>query len=233
MQMTLTFPTRDGDLLAFLLSYSGKITASAAGYGVMPAQATELATRVTSFESALLACDPTTRSQSLVLTKNEARNLAKNFAYDLGMAIAVRPNVTAAMKLELNIKPRKPSTRHGRPTQRPGVVLVTSSNRTAVVGIHDSATGDPASRLPGVVSALVYTYVGESYPSEPTLWQFAGPATRSKFEINFPDSIASGATVWICAAFCSGRGEAGPVSVPISTNIQGGGVSTASLKIAA
>ncbi|HEV7297871.1 MAG TPA: hypothetical protein VGN72_00780 [Tepidisphaeraceae bacterium] len=176
MQMTLTFPTRDGDLLAALKSYSGKISASTGSYEVTVAEAADLATLVASYESALLACDPTTRSQSLVFVKNQARNLARDFAYNLGMAIAVRPSVSEALKLDLNIRARKPNTRHGRPTQRPMVGFVSASNRTVVVSIHDSVTGEKTSRLSGIVSALVYTYVGEDYPTDPSLWQFAGPA---------------------------------------------------------
>jgi len=230
MQMTLTFPTRDGDLLAFLMSYSGKITASAAAYGVMPAQATELAALVASFESALLACDPTTRSQSLVVAKNEARTAARDFAYNLGMAIAVRPNVTPAQKLELNIKPRKTPTRYGPPEARPGMDVASTSSRAVDVKIHPGP-----SAIAGVSSAYVYTFVGETYPTDPTLWQFHSAVGRSDCRIVFPDTVAAGAQVWVCCAYANRRGDTGPVSLPVTTNLQIGGVNGASadLKIAA
>jgi hypothetical protein len=230
MQMTLTFPTRDGDLLAFLMNYSGKITASAATYGVSAADATELAGLVFSYETALLACDPTVRNQASVVTKNEARTAAKLFAYNLGVAIAVRPNVSAALKLELGIKSRRTPTRYGPPTLRAGVDVVTSANRSVDVRIHPSPTA-----IAGVASALVYTFVGATYPTDPTLWQFYAPVGRSDCRIDFPDTVAAGAQVWICAAYVSRRGETGPISVPVSTNLQVGGVNGAStgLKIAA
>ncbi|HEV7302048.1 MAG TPA: hypothetical protein VGN72_22115 [Tepidisphaeraceae bacterium] len=231
MQMTLIFPQRDGDLLAALKSYSGKINASTGTYEVTMVEATELATRVASFESALLACDPANRSKSLVITKNEARTAAKTFAYALGMAIAGRENVSLALKSDLGIYPRKSPTRHGPPTTRPAVDFVSVANRTVIVKIHHGST--TVEERKGISSAFVYTFVGEDYPTDPSLWQFAGPATRPQFRIDFPETVAGGTKVYVCAAWCNHRGETGPVSVPIGTNIQGGGVGAASLKIAA
>lgn len=119
------------------------------------------------------------------------------------------------------------------PTARPGMDLVAVVVRTVTVNIHDSASSTKRRKAAGATAAFVYTYVGESYPTDPTLWQFQGPATKSTYEIVFPDSVASGAQVWICAAWMNRRGETGPVSVPITTNIQGGGMSASSMKIAA
>ena len=79
----------------------------------------------------------------------------------------------------------------------------------------------------GAVAAWVYSFVGTNYPTDPTEWDFQGATTRSTHEIVFPDSVANGAQVWICAAWINAKQEAGPVSVPITTNVQGGGMAQA------
>jgi hypothetical protein len=79
----------------------------------------------------------------------------------------------------------------------------------------------------GAVAAWVYSFVGTNYPADPSQWDFQGATTKSTHEIVFPDTVASGAQVWICAAWINAKQEPGPASVPITTNVQGGGMAQA------
>jgi hypothetical protein len=81
----------------------------------------------------------------------------------------------------------------------------------------------------------VYSFVGENYPSDPTLWNFEGATTKPKFQILFPSTMTGGTQVWVTAAWINAKQQAGPLSVPITTTLQGGGTTsqTANIKIAA
>jgi len=100
-------------------------------------------------------------------------------------------------------------------------VQVTSAIERTIGMIIDAANGGRRPR--GARQAFVYTYVGEDYPADPGLWAFQGAATKRKFTVVLPNTVPSGARVWVCAAWVSTRGQAGPPSVPVSTNIPGGG----------
>ena len=79
----------------------------------------------------------------------------------------------------------------------------------------------------------MYSFVGMDYPSDPTAWNFEGSTTKPKFDIVFPNTVAGGTQVWVCAAWSNAKQQTGPVSVPITTNLQGGGMSAPAMKIGA
>ncbi|MCC6422594.1 MAG: hypothetical protein IT447_03880 [Phycisphaerales bacterium] len=54
------------------------------------------------------------------------------------------------------------------------------------------------------------------------VWQFQGSATKSRHEITFADSVPSGQPIWIRCAWINRKQEVGPMSLPVTTNIQGG-----------
>ncbi len=78
------------------------------------------------------------------------------------------------------------------------------------------------------------SYVGAEYPSDPTLWSYYGDVTNGRMEMTLPSTVPGGAQVWTCAAWYDRKGQTGPISLPISTNVQGGGSQQeAELRIAA
>jgi hypothetical protein len=68
--------------------------------------------------------------------------------------------------------------------------------------------------------------VGPDYPVDPSKWRYEGPCTGRKAAVVFDNSIPNGAEVWICAAWLNQKLQAGPTSIPLSTNLQGGGSDT-------
>ena len=235
MQMTFTFPKRDAELLTFLVNFKDLIGAAPTDYGITTAQAAELASAVLGYQGELLACDPAVRNQTAVMSKNAAKRSVMAMAYDLAMAIAAQPAISPPAKLALGIKARATRSRIGPPTVRPGITIASVAGRTVTVRIHDSASSNARGRVRGAVGAQVYTYVGASYPSDPTLWQFGGLATRAAYDVTFADTVAGGTQVWLCAAWVNHRGDAGPSSVPVQTSLAGGNVSTVTttLRVAA
>ena len=118
---------------------------------------------------------------------------------------------------------------------QPAVDVIRVSGRTVSLNVHDSASSLKRGKPAGATAAWVYSFVGENYPSDPTLWNFEGATTRPKFDILFPSTVAGGAQVWVCAAWINAKQEAGPTSVPITTNLPGGGAISGdgTMKIAA
>jgi hypothetical protein len=104
--------------------------------------------------------------------------------------------------------------------------LVGVTQRQVDVHIHDSASSNKRGKPAGCHSAWVYTFIGSDYPADPAAWEFQGACNAGKFSIVFDSTVPAGAQVWICAAWVNFRSESGPISVPISTNLQGGGSTT-------
>jgi hypothetical protein len=96
------------------------------------------------------------------------------------------------------------------------------SGRTIKVRVHSSTStrrGKPA----GVAGANVYSHVGPTPPPSLNDWTLEGHANRpSAVEIALPADVPGGSMVWICANWYNPRGQAGPTSAPVSTNIPGG-----------
>jgi hypothetical protein len=57
--------------------------------------------------------------------------------------------------------------------------------------------------------------------------------TKARYEITFDSALPGGTQVWVCAARINAKQDAGPASVPITTNLQGVGASASAMKIAA
>lgn len=224
----------DAELYTGSQNFSTKISATPALYGLDAAQAAAYAAKNAVYEDTyVIAINPDTRTKSAVAAKNAAKKALKAMAADLAKVIDGTPTVTDAQKIDLGLNVRKAPSPVPVPTVRPGVDLVSSVNRTVTIHIHDSASSAKRGKPAGATAAWVYSFVGASYPSDPTLWDFQGATTKAKHEIVFANDLPGGTQVWVCAAWINGKQEAGPTSVPITTNLQGGGTSSSSMKIAA
>ena len=84
----------------------------------------------------------------------------------------------------------------------------------------DTGRGKPF----GAVGANVFSFVGETAPTDPRQYHFEGMATRTITQVLFPNSVASGAMVWLSACWVSARGQTGMACAPVSFTLQGGAV---------
>lgn len=233
-------PQTDAALLAWSVNFKTLITATPTAFGLVAAQATAYGALHDTFAAAYqVAKDPDTRTKPNVAAKDAARAALKDDARLLAKLVEGTASVTDAQKYSLGLNVRKQPTPVPAPTTRPGVDLVSAIGRTVTIHIHDSASSSKRGKPAGATAAWVYTFVGAEYPSDPTLWDFQGATTKAKYEITFANDLPGGTQVWVCAAWINGKQEAGPASVPITTNLQGGGASAAnkmntqSVKIAA
>ncbi|MEO6435544.1 MAG: hypothetical protein ABIP55_07250 [Tepidisphaeraceae bacterium] len=235
----MAIPTKDALLVPWANNFSARVSVAGNPYSVSAAQAAEMSSRtaafVASYNALMDARADGTKAESQTADKDTKKSALLELGRELYAFIAANTSISDADKILVGVHVRgDKNSAVPAPTARPGMDLVSAIARTVTVNIHDIASSTKRRKADGAIFAFVYSFVGENYPTDPTLWQFRGAATKSTYEIVFPDSVASGAQVWICAAWVNRRGETGPVSVPITTNVQGGGVSaSANMKIAA
>jgi hypothetical protein len=233
----MSIPLKDSSLVPFTTNFNDRIVATPTDFGLTAGQAAAYTplndAYVAAYNAMMAARSDGTRSASQTATTVAARNTLIAYARQLYAFVQANADVTDANKILLGVAIRKtPPSPIPAPTARPKMDLISVVARTVTVAIHNGSVtkrGKPV----GAISAFVYTFVGENYPTDPTQWEFQGAATKSPYPIEFPDSVTSGAQVWMCAAWVNRRGQAGPPGTPISTNVQGGGVSASSMKIAA
>jgi hypothetical protein len=215
-------------------NFASLISTGFAAYGLTTGQATAFGALNTALQAVYsTAIEPMTRTAPTIAAKNQAIVNMRANAILLAKIIYATPTVTNAQLLGLGLQPRMARTPIPAPGVRPALDIIAVSGRTVSVSIHDSASSNSRGKPAGVSAAWVYSFVGASYPSDPTAWNFEGSSTKAKFDIVFPTSVAGGSQVWLCAAWINNRQQSGPVSMPISTNIAGGGMGSSTMKIAA
>lgn len=225
---------RDADIVSGSANFAARILASPVSYGLSEPQATAFGVLNTSLQGAYSAAvEPATRTPVAIEQKNLAIADMRASAINLAKIAYSTATVSDAQLIELGLLPRSTRSPVGPPAERPSVDVSSVAARTVTVHIH-SGSSARRGKLPGTTGALVYSFTGVEYPSDPAAWTFEGLTSRPRFEIVFPNTVAGGTQVWICAAWVNARAQSGPVSIPISTNLQGGGSSAeGDLKIAA
>lgn len=237
----MAIPDNDALLVPYVTNWNTQFNESPLPFGLTPQQAAQLLAASTPY----IASATTLNAQRALGTRAKSQTDARNTARDamlvvlraLYAAVQFNADVSDENKTLLGVTIRSDSRRPTPPiTQRPTMADIVCVGRTVSASIYDPASKSKRAKAPSAVSALVYSFIGETYPSDPTLWQLCGIATKSTFETTFADGVPAGSTVWLCAAWVDRKGNTGNVSQPISTNLAGGGVSSTratKLKIAA
>jgi hypothetical protein len=213
----------DAGILAFASNFSSVITSAPLPLGLTVLQATALAGLVSSYSAALTAStDPSTRGPAAVLSKEEKKRLLISNIRLLARIIQANPAVTNDQRFSLGLPIRRVPSPIPQPGEAPDVDVKSVSGRTIICRIH-RATGSRRGKPPGVAGANVYSHVGPTPPASLNDWTLEGHASRpNAVEIVLPADVPGGSTVWICANWYNPRGQAGPTSAPVSTNIPGG-----------
>lgn len=213
----------DHELYTGAADFSTKISATPGAFGLDASECTAFAAVNAAYASAYEASqDPATRTKAKIAAKNQARANLRAMAADLARIINGTPTVTDEQKIELGLN--VPATR--APIPPPGVAPVAEitgvRGRLVGVRVRDSVTPSRRGRPAGVLGANIYSYVGATYPTDPTGWQFEGATTKGKLDVLFPDTVAGGTQVWICATWFNAKAQAGPASLPAMTFLQHG-----------
>lgn len=200
------------------------ISATPTAYGLTAGQATAFAALNTALQSAYAtAIEPTTRSPVAIQAKNLAIRNMRNSAKLLAKIAYATSTVTDAQLVALGLLPRTSPSPRPIPTEAPILEVVSVSGRLVTIRIHDAAS-ESRRKAPGAVGANIFSYVGAAAPADPGAYRYEGMATRSTMELLFPNSVASGATVWLSAQWITARGQTSVGSSPMSFTLQGGAV---------
>lgn len=215
---------KDADVVTGSANFASLISSGAVSYGLTTAQATAFGTLNTALQSAYSAAiEPSTRTPVTVAAKRAALSGMRASAILLSKIIYATATVTDAQLVGLGLLPRASRTPVPVPGAAPVVEVSSVSGRLVNVRLH-GADSERRGKPFGAVGANVYSYVGEAAPTDPRAYHFEGTTTRTITQILFPNTVASGATVWLSACWISARGQTGPACTPISFTIQGGGV---------
>jgi hypothetical protein len=216
---------KDADIVAGAANFATLISGSASTYGLTSAQATSFGTLNTALQSAYTtAITPETRTPVAIEAKNLALINMRRNAILLARIIYSTLTVTNAQLVSLGLLPRTIPTPRPVPGTPPVIEVASVSGRLVNVRLHgappDSGRGKPF----GAIGANIFSFVGDEPPSDPRQYHFEGMATRTITQVLFPNSVESGALVWLSASWVSARGQIGIGSTPISTNLQGGAI---------
>jgi hypothetical protein len=204
------------------------VSLSPESYGVSPGQIASYAALTTSFAELLhRATEPATKTTVAVAEKNVVLKSLTSASVDLARIIAANPSVTNAQLLALNLNPRVSPQRQAQPVEPPSVSVISVVGRRVKLRICDALSASNRTKAVGAIGAQVYTFVGEDAAAESRDYQFQCMTTRTVAEIQFPNNVPSGATVWVSCRWVGTRGQASQGSTPISFTLQGGAVTPA------
>jgi hypothetical protein len=225
--LTLQFPDSDDGLVQWSKNVLDHITPDPTAYNLVVADVTAYQAVHDSFAAAVTACNPAQRNKPAVVTKNFARDSLKKQANLLGNKVYSSATVTDAQKVELGMPPRATPQPQPAPATAPVIQQVSVSGWTATVRLRD-ATGARRGKAIGTAGASIFSYAGETPPTDISQWQFEGSVGRvEKIEIPFPTTLAPGSKVWVCGFWFNGKKQSGPVSAPFGMNLPGGTVAMA------
>jgi hypothetical protein len=219
-------PVREADLVSSASNFDAKITASAPTYGLTTPQATSFHTVLLAFVAArTIALDPLTRSPANIIAKNIARDVLLAAYRQLAGIVQRFPGTTNFIRSELGLPLRMHPAPIPPPASAPLIEVKSVAGRTARIRLIDAANPTRRGRPPYTNGAAVFSFVGATPPASLSDWKFEGNTGRTSVNILFPDTVPSGATVWISAYWFNPRKQGGPTSDPVSANLPGGSVS--------
>jgi hypothetical protein len=164
-----------------------------------------------------LATDPSTRTKVAAQDKDTKEAVCITRMRSYGKRISANLSVTDAQKVALGLNVRNPHpTPRPAPATRPVLNVVSTIGNSIRTRMVDEPTPTKKAKPPFVTDAEVFYFIGENPPADLVLWHYEGQATRSRFDLTLPGTLATGTKVWIAARWTNGRGEAGPVSTPVS-----------------
>jgi hypothetical protein len=218
----------DAELASGSTNVVSIITPSPVTYGITSAivvSYTALTTNFNDLYDQVIA--PATRTPILVASKNNAKKLLKTASANLARIFVGGSLVTNEMLQALRMNERVIPQPRPVPPFAPVVEYVSCNGRLVTIKLHGAPPDTGRGKPFGATSANIFTFVGDEPPTDPRAYYFEGASTRPTTQIQFPNTVASGATVWISACWVSARGQRSPGSVPISCTIQGGAIPSA------
>lgn len=215
---------KDAEIVTGSANFANIIASDFASLGLTSAQATGFGSLSSTLQSVYTtAIDPSSRTPVAIEAKNIALNNMRRQAINLAKIIYSTATVNDAQLISLGLLPRNLPTPAPIPNVPPVLDVLSVSGRLVKLRVHQ-AEGESGRKPYGTAGAQVYTYVGATAPTDPREYHYEGLATREKFDVLFPNTVASGATVWIAAGWVTQRGIPCIACTPVQVTLQGGPV---------
>lgn len=215
-------PSRDADLRDWAENFYSIANVAPTSYGLTSAMLTSFNALLTTYKTCLAACDPNARNKTSVLAKNDARDSLITSARLLAKLVAGTATVTNAQKSSLGLNVRAAPTPIPPPGFAPQTDIVSCVGHKVKVRLHNSEAGPKRGKPANVKGAAIFSYVGETAPTNPAAYKFEGNTTLTVVDVTFPETVAPGSSVWIIAMWFNERAESGPPSTPVQAIIQYG-----------
>jgi hypothetical protein len=221
-------PSRESELVVWMQNFAGQVTEDPARYGLTEAQGTQLGTLNTNFQQNYdLANHPQTRSPTNIEAKNVAKRELIAYTRQLVEVIQGQPSTTDTQRRTLGITVRDSDpTPVPPPEVAPRLDVVSVSGWLVSLRLHDGESTRRA-KPAGVKGATLFSYVGETPPSDIAAWKFEGSTTRTSTQVMFSNQLTPGTKVWLTAFWFNPRLESGPACAPVGTQINYGGFAAA------
>lgn len=221
-------PATDSGLLNWVTNFSTIINLNPPTYGLEVEEAAAYGALRDDYAAKYTAAvDPATRGGATVLAKNQSKKVIITESRKLAMFVTTQPTVTDEQRydLGLTVKDTDP-TPVPVPDTSPTIDVLAVEGWTVNFRLHN---GDSTKRAKpeGVRGATMFSYVGEQPPSSIDDWKFEGSITKTDTKIVFPTTLAAGTKIWLTAFWFNPTSQSGPAAVPVSTQINYGGLSQA------
>jgi hypothetical protein len=219
--MTIEKNTRDATLVSWTQNFIRHTQPMPADFGLTVNQVDSLAELLNNMEEIVDLCsDPATATRPAFETKRTEKAALVQACQSLIKIVQAFPALTNTQRvdLQINVADRSPS-RRPIPTERATIEIAKVTFRT--VSVIARTEEGRAAKPPLTQSIEVFTYVGDMLPTSMEDWRLTRSVSRSRFEIEFPQSPPAGQTVFIAVAYQNASGM-GPMSQPIQTNLPGG-----------
>lgn len=227
--MPRTFlPSRESDLITWSQSFQSTIVSAASDYGLTDPQAADYTTKQAAFVSAhKVANEPLTRSPGNIEVKNTKKQELITLTRELVDICQASPVMDNDKRKALGITIRDSTpTPVPVPKTSPNIDILSVVGWTVELRLHNEDSTKRA-KPEGVKGATVFSYVGETPPTNVDDWKFEGNISKTETTIHFPSTLAAGTKVWTTAFWFNTTSQSGPAAAPVSTNLQGGLVSKA------
>src|SRR5436190_7453975 len=216
---TVYLPAGDSELLNFAQNYSSKITAGPIPLGLTAGIATILSGYVTAFQTKLAALnDPLNRNPVAFQQKDEAKGVLVAYIRETARQIQGTMTVTDDQRTELRLTIRDTNPTPVEPIiVPPALKIISIFGRNIRIQVRD-ASGTARGRPATADGAIIYSFIGPTAPAGTEGWTCEGPITKDSTIINFPESTAVGARVWLTAQWFNTKGS-GPGCTPVAAVI--------------
>lgn len=220
------YPRKQALILAWTANFSSRIN-SDPRYGVSPERAAEFAGLQAEFATAYaLAAAPGTNSQTATARKDAAALAMERSVRLICGMLRGRMDVTAAMRMELGMNPRKGgghSPRIQMPDEPPSLRVTDVVGHTLFIQVSDRQSPATLRKPRGCNSVMLRTYVGDHPPADLKQWRFRGTSSRNRTTLNFEDQhLPPGTKVWVTAQWTIPTGQAGVGCDPVYAHLNYG-----------